>query len=106
MTKKLLAVAVLGSACGFAGLAFAQGKQGDAFGTDVSSQCAQMADPGAKADCVRLLRKDAGLGSERSWQGGSSASHSSQGVGSSGIGSGAGAGAGVGAGMGAGKSRR
>jgi hypothetical protein len=101
MTKTLLTIAVLGSVCGFAGLAFAQGKQGDAFGTDVSSKCAQMADPGAKADCVRLLRKDADLGSERSWQGGSSVSNSGQGVGSSGMGSG-----GAGAGMGAGKSRR
>ena len=104
MTKAFLAAAIIASACSFAGLAFAQGKQGDAFGTDVSSKCAQMVDPGAKADCVRLLRKDADLGSERSWQGGTSASHSSQGVGSSGMGSGAGVGAG--AGMGAGKSRR
>jgi hypothetical protein len=102
MTKALLAAVVIGSSCSFGGLAFAQGKQGDAFGTDVSSQCAQMANPGAKADCIRLLRKDADLGSERSWQGGSSASHSSQGVGSSA----GGARVGTGAGMGAGKSRR
>ena len=100
MTKAFLAAAAIASACSFAGLAFAQGIQGDAFGTDVSSQCAQMTDPGGKADCVRLLRKDADLGSERSWQGGSSASHASLGVGSSGMGSGVGAGAGMGAGKG------
>ena len=37
MIKILLAVAVLGSVGSFAGLAMAQGKQGDAFGSDVSS---------------------------------------------------------------------
>jgi hypothetical protein len=100
MTKTFLTVAVIGSVCSFAGLAFAQGKQGEAFGSDVSSQCAQMADPKVKADCVRGLREKAELGSERSWQGGNSASSSSQGVGSSGMGSGAGAS------MGSGKSRR
>ena len=105
MIKALLAVAAIGSVCGFAGLAFAQqGKQGDAFGTGVSSDCAQMTSPGAKADCVRLLRKDAELGSERSWQGGNAAGNSSHGVGSSGMESGSGPGAG--AGMGAPKGRR
>jgi hypothetical protein len=100
MIKALLTVAV--TVCAFAGLAFAQqGKQGDAFGTDVSSQCAHVADPGAKSDCVRRLRQGAELGSERSWQGGNSAGNSS--VGSSGIGSGSGPGAGAGM---AGKSRR
>jgi hypothetical protein len=57
------------------------GKKDDAFGTDVASQCAQMADPRLKDDCVRRLRSDAQLGSERSWQGGASASSSSQGSG-------------------------
>jgi hypothetical protein len=100
MTKTFLTVAVIGSVCGFAGLAFAQGKQDEPFGSTVSSLCAQMKDPKAKDDCVREQRKEAGLGSERSWQGGNSASSSSQGVGSSGMGSGGGPG------MGAGKSRR
>ena len=40
MIKILLTVAVLGSVGGFAGLAMAQGKQGEAFGSEVSSQCA------------------------------------------------------------------
>jgi hypothetical protein len=48
--------------------ASAQGKKDETLGSSVSSQCAQMSDPGAKADCVRLLRSDAQLGSERSWQ--------------------------------------
>jgi hypothetical protein len=74
MVKAFLTVLVFGSMCSFAGLAMAQGKQGDAFGTDVSSQCAQMSDPRLKDDCVRRLRSDAQLGSERSWQGGSAGS--------------------------------
>jgi hypothetical protein len=94
-------ITVLAFSVGLAGAASAQSKKDDAFGADVSSKCAQMVDPGAKADCVRLLRKDADLGSERSWQGGNSASNSSQGVGSSGIGSSAASGMG-----GPGKSRR
>ena len=105
MIKAFLTVAVIGSVCGFAGLAFAQqGKQGDAFGTGVSTDCAQMKSPGAKDDCVRLLRQGAELGSERSWQGGNSAGNSSHSVGSSEMGSGSGPGAG--AGMGAAKGRR
>jgi len=103
----LKAIAVLALSLGLAGTAAAQGKKDDAFGTGVSSTCAQMTDPGAKADCVRLLRKDAELGSERSWQGGSSASSSSQGAGSSGMGNGAAMGSGAASGMGGpGKSRR
>jgi hypothetical protein len=77
---------------GLPGAASAQGKKDDAFGTDVSSQCAQMADPRLKDDCVRRLRSDAQLGSERSWQGGASASSSSQG---SGVGPGNGSGRGL-----------
>jgi hypothetical protein len=90
--KTLLTAVVFGSMCSFAGLAMAQGKQGDALGADVSSQCAKMSDPRVKDDCVRLLRKDAQLGSERSWEGGGSA-------GSSGHGNALGIGNGVGPGM-------
>ena len=39
--------------------ASAQDKKDDPLGSSVSSQCAQMSDPGTKADCVRLLRSDA-----------------------------------------------
>jgi hypothetical protein len=99
MVKSFLTVLVFSSMCGFAGLAMAQGKQGDAFGTDVSSQCAQMSDPRVKDDCVRRLRSDAQLGSERSWQGGSAGS-SAQG---NAFGTGSGAGPGM---MGQGKGRR
>src|SRR5262245_47592456 len=74
MAKAFLTVLVIGSTCSFAGLALAQGKQGDNLGSEVSSQCAQMSDPRLKDDCVRRLRSEAQLGSERSWQGGSSGS--------------------------------
>src|SRR5262245_51057335 len=99
MVRAFLTVLIFGSMCSFAGLAMAQGKQGDAFGTDVSSQCAQMSDPRVKDDCVRRLRSDAQLGSERSWQGGSAGS-SAQG---NAFGTGSGAGPGM---MGQGKGRR
>ena len=73
MIKILLAVAVLGSVGGFAGLAMAQGKQGEAFGSEVSSQCAhrRVVPPDPHDDCVRKLRNDAQLGYG---QGGASAS--------------------------------
>jgi hypothetical protein len=80
--------------------ASAQDKKDDPLGSNVSAQCAQMSDPGAKADCVRLLRSDAQLGSERSWQGGASASSSTRSD-TTGIGNGVGQGMG-----GQGKSRR
>jgi hypothetical protein len=82
---------------GAADITSAQGKKDDAFGRDVSSQCAHISDPRVKDDCVRNLRSDAQLGSERSWQGGASASNSNQGVGS---------GIGAGGGMGQAKGRR
>jgi len=91
MIKTFLTVAVLSSMCSFAGLAMAQGKQGDAFGADVSSQCAQMSDPRVKDDCVRRLRRDEQLGSERSWEGGGSAGGSGHGN-ALGVGNGAGSG--------------
>jgi hypothetical protein len=71
MAKVFLTALVIVSMCSFAGLAMAQSKQGDGLGTEVSSQCAQMSDPRVKDDCVRRLRSEAQLGSERSWQGGS-----------------------------------
>jgi hypothetical protein len=80
--------------------ASAQDKKDDPLGSSVSSQCAQMSDPGTKADCVRLLRSDAQLGSERSWQGGASASSSTRGD-ATGLGNAVGQGMG-----GQGKSRR
>jgi hypothetical protein len=98
--KTLVAAAVFGCMCSFAGFAMAQGKQGDALGADVSSQCAKMSDPRVKDDCVRLLRKDAQLGSERSWEGGGAAGSSGQG---NALGIGNGGGPGV---MGQAKGRR
>jgi hypothetical protein len=74
---------------GLAAAASAQGKSDDTFGTEVSSQCAQIADARLKDDCVRRLRSDAQLGSERSWQGGASGSNSSRGDGN-GVGQGIG----------------
>jgi hypothetical protein len=80
---------MLALSLGLAAAASAQGKKDDAFGTDVSSQCAQMVDPRLKDDCVRRLRSDAQPGAERSWQGGASASSSSRGIGN-GVGQGMG----------------
>jgi hypothetical protein len=66
MIRVLITVAVLGSAVGFAGLAVAQGKQGEGSGSDVSTlvakleaQCAHRRrtmppDPGD--ECARKLR--------------------------------------------------
>jgi hypothetical protein len=76
----------------------AQGNKDDNLGADVSSQCAQMKDPGLKDECVRRLRRESGLGSERSWQ------DSSPGKGASpGIDMGSGAGIGMGSGQGKGR---
>jgi len=64
MIKILLTVAVLGSVGSFAGPSMAQGKQGEAFGSEVSSQCAhrRVMPPGARVDCIRKLHGDAQLG--------------------------------------------
>ena len=72
-------IGVLTTACWLAGTALAQGKNGDAFGADVSSQCAQMTSPQVRNECVRRLRGESQIGSERSWQGGASAHSSNQG---------------------------
>jgi hypothetical protein len=83
MTKAVIAsfstIGVLTATCWFADSALAQGKKNDAFGTDVASQCAQMTSPQIKDECVRRLRGESQIGSERSWQGGASANSSSQG---------------------------
>jgi hypothetical protein len=64
MIKIFLTVAVLGSVDGFAGLAMAQGEQGEAFGREVSPQCAhrRVMAPDPHNDCVRRPRNDAQLG--------------------------------------------
>jgi hypothetical protein len=85
ITHTLLAVTFLASVT-LPGVALAQGKKDEAFGTDVSSQCAQVSDPRVKDDCVRRLRSDAQIGSERSWQGAASSTNSNRG----GVGSGGG----------------
>jgi len=98
MIKILLTVAVLGSVGSFAGLAMAQGKQGEAFGSEVSSQCAhrRVMPPDPRDGCVRQLRSDAELGYG---QGGASASQAS------GAGPGNGAGQGIGPGSGGGQAK-
>ena len=99
MIKILLTVAVLGSVGSFAGLAMAQGKQGEAFGSEVSSQCAhrRVMPPDPRDGCVRKLPSDAQLGSG---QGGASASSSSYSQAS-----GAGPGNGIGPGKGGGQAK-
>jgi hypothetical protein len=69
MIKILLTVAVLGSVDGFAGLAMAQGIQ--AFGSEVSSQCAhrRVMGPDPHNDCFRRLRSDAHLGYGQAYYG-------------------------------------
>ena len=101
MIKTLLTVAILGSVGGFASLAMAQGKQGEAIGSDVSlqakleAQCAhrRIMPPDPRDDCVRKLR-DAQVG-----YGGGSASNSSYSQ-AAGVGPGNGAGPGNGLGPG------
>ena len=111
MIKMLLTVAVLGSVGGFAGLALAQSKQGEAFDRDVSSvvakleaQCAhrRTMPPDPRDDCARRLRSDAQLGYG---QDGASSSSQVSGAGP-GIGGGQGNGIGPGSGGGQGKGRR
>jgi hypothetical protein len=101
MIKRVLTVAVLGSVGSFAGLAMAQGQQAEAFGSEVSAQCAhrRVMPPDPRDGCVRQLRSDAQLGSG---QGGAAASSSSQGSGI-GPGNGGGPGNGIGPGNGGGR---
>ena len=109
MIKILLTVAVLGSVGSFAGLAMAQGKQGEAFGSEVSSQCAhrRVMPPDPRDDCVRKLRSDAQLGYGRGASAGSSSDSQTSGAGSGtgggqGIGPGGAGGQGIGPGSGGG----
>lgn len=106
MIKIVLIVAVLGSAGSFAGLAMAQGKQGEAFGSDVASllakleaQCAhrRTMPPDPRDDCAKL-RRDAQLGYGQDGPSESSSSLSQV--------SGAGPGTGPGKGGGQGRGRR
>jgi hypothetical protein len=112
MIKILLTVAVLGSVGGVADLAMAQGKQGEAFGREVSSQCAhrRMMPPDPRDDCARKLRNDAqlgyGQGSASSSSSDSQASGAGPGNGNGvGPGNGAGAGNGIGPGSGGGQAK-
>jgi hypothetical protein len=120
MIKVLLTVALLGSVGGFANLAIAQGKQGEAFGSDASSLQAKLAaqcahrrtmPPDPRDDCARKLRNEvqAGYG-----QGGVAASQAAvAGPGNGGQGAGAGneggqgngGGQGIGPGNGGGQSK-
>ena len=103
MIRVLLTVAVLGTVAGFAGLAMAQGKPGEASGSDVPSlvakleaQCAHRRrtmppDPGD--ECARKLREA---------QLGTGTAGVANGGGQAGIGIGAGPGNGAGNGIGPG----
>lgn len=71
MIKLLLTVALLGSLGGFASLAVAQGKQGEALGSDASSLQAKLAarcahrrtmPPDPRDECSRKLRNEAQAG--------------------------------------------
>jgi hypothetical protein len=71
MIKILLTLAVLGSVCSSADLAMAQGRQGEASGSEISAQCAhrRVMAPNLRDDCVRRLRSDAQLGYEQGQSG-------------------------------------
>ncbi len=119
MIKMLLTVAVLGSVSSLAGLAMAQGKQGEAFGSDVSSllarleaQCAhrrRTMPPDPRDDCGQLnkLRSDAQIGSGQDGAPASSslAPGAGPGIGPGNVGN-QGKGIGPGSGGGQGKGRR
>jgi hypothetical protein len=115
MIKILLTVAVLVSASSFAGLAMAQGKQGEAFGSDVASllakleaQCAHRRTmPPDPRDGCEKLRRDVQLGYGQSGDtaGKSQASAATPGA-APGIGPGASPGIGPGKGGGQGNGRR
>lgn len=83
----LVAVALSAVAAEFA---LAQGKKDQALGADVSTRCANVS-PGLKDECVRQLRAQNDIGSERSWQGGAARSDNNPGIGQ-GIGGGQGKG--------------
>jgi hypothetical protein len=110
MIKILLTVAVFCSMGSFAGLAMAQGKQGEAFGREASSQCAhrRVMPPDPRDDCARRLRSDAqlGYGQGGALAGDSQASRGGPGNGNGiGPGNGAGSGNGIGPGSGGGQGK-
>ena len=102
MIRVLLTVVLLGSVFGFAGLAMAQGKQGEGSGSDVSSlvakleaQCAhrrRTMPPDPRDDCARKVR-DAQIGT-----GVAGAANGDGQASGAGLGIGAGAGNGIGPG--------
>jgi hypothetical protein len=69
MIKLLLAVAVVVGS--FADLAMAQGRQGEAFPSEISPQCAhrRIMAPDPHNDCLRKLRSDAQVGYARGYLG-------------------------------------
>jgi len=73
MIKMLLTLAVFSSVGSFADFAMAQGQQGDAFGSDISSQCAhrRIMTPNLREGCGPKPRSDAQLGYEQQAQSGS-----------------------------------
>jgi hypothetical protein len=105
MIKILFTVAILGSLASFTSLALAQSKQGEAFGSEVSSQCAhrRVMPPDPRDGCVHKLRNDAQLGYGQSGVSASS-SNDSQASGA-GPGNGAGTGNGIGPGNGGGQGK-
>ena len=115
MIKILLTVAVLGSVGGLAGLAMAQGKQGETYGSDISSllakleaQCAhrRIMPPDPRDDCATKLHKLRGDAQIGSGQRGALAPGAGPGNGigpGKGIGPGNGIGPGSGGGQGRGK---
>jgi hypothetical protein len=105
MIKMVLTVAVLGSVGGFAGLAMAQGQQGEALDGRVSAQCAhrRVMPPDPRDGCVRQLHSDAQLGYAGSGSSDSQTSGAASGAGGGqGIGPGGAGGQGIGPGSGGG----
>jgi hypothetical protein len=105
MTKIILTAAVLGFVGSVAGLALAQGQQGEVSGSEISAQCAhrRVMPPDPRDGCVRQLRTDAQLGYAGSGSNDSQASGAaSGGGGGQGIGPGGAGGQGIGPGSGGG----
>jgi hypothetical protein len=71
MIRMLLTLAVLGSVGGFADFAMAQDQQGEAFGGEISSQCAhqRIIAPNLRDGCGPKPRSDAQLGYEQAQSG-------------------------------------
>src|SRR5262249_35222554 len=73
MIKMLLTLAVFSSVGSFADFAMAQGQQGDAFGSDISSQCAhrRIMTPNLREGCAHKPPSHAQLGHEQVAESGS-----------------------------------